>query len=264
MDPGNANFTRNMPIRWIPNGWNPVAKAGNRGSRGPSRARRQSRCSRLTTSGGGGFYLSIVRTYHQYMATASLMNEPPEANSPHELIRAAQGGDHAAFGEIVRTYQSYAYALAMRFVWDHAEAEDIVQESFIRVWRHCPSYTGDTKFTTWLYSIVTRVAMDRIRRRNRWSLLLVRGVGEAEGPVGQSTMEGALHNAQAIERVREVTKRLPHVQRLVFTLRDLQDLPVEDVARITGMSAASIKANLCHARKRIRHLLPAYGISEGR
>lgn len=49
--------------------------------------------------------------------------------------------------------------------------------------------------------------------------------------------------------MREVTKRLPNIQRLVFTLRDLQDLPVEEVVRITGMSAASIKANLCHARK---------------
>lgn len=62
-----------------------------------------------------------------------LMNEAVDAHTLQDLIRAAQGGDHAAFGELVRTYQSYAYALAMRFVWDHAEAEDIVQESCIQV-----------------------------------------------------------------------------------------------------------------------------------
>jgi RNA polymerase sigma-70 factor (ECF subfamily) len=194
------------------------------------------------------------------------MNQASETETPGDLIRAVQDGDHEAFAELVRTHQPYAYALAMRFVWDHAEAEDIVQDSFIRVWRHCSSFRGDTKFTTWLYSIVSRVAMDRIRRRNRWSLLLVRGGGvEEEREIADpGAVDLALHNAQAIERVRSLTERLPHVQRLVFTLRDLQDLSVEDVVRITGMPASSIKANLCHARKRIRDLLRAYGIKEAR
>ena len=198
------------------------------------------------------------------MATIPLMNEPAGAESTLDLLRAVQGGDHEAFAALVRAHQPYAYALAMRFVWDHAEAEDVVQESFIRVWQHCSSFSGEAKFTTWLYSIVTRVAMDRIRRRKRWSLLLVRGDGQEQEPAGQSTAESALHNAQAVDRVRALTEKLPHVQRMVFTLRDLQDLPVEEVVRITGMSAASIKANLCHARKRMRDLLRAYGINEER
>jgi RNA polymerase sigma-70 factor (ECF subfamily) len=198
------------------------------------------------------------------MATEHPSTDTAQPGCPSDLLDRFRDGDHAAFAELVRLHQPYAYALAMRFVWDHAEAEDIVQDSFIRVWNHCSSFSTEMKFTTWLYSIVSHMAMDRIRRKKRWSLLLVRGASEEAEPGGQSTMDAALHNAQAIERVRSLTERLPHVQRLVFTLRDLQDLPVDEVARISGMTPASIKANLCHARKRIRHLLRAYGIREGR
>lgn len=210
------------------------------------------------------FYLSIAQAYHEYMAATTHMNDPIPVDDAYRLLRAVQEGDQAAFARLVRMHQPYAYALAMRFVWDHAEAEDIVQESFIRVWKHCSSFSGEAKFTTWLYSIVSRVAMDRIKRKKRWGLLFVRGEEHGDQTAGQSTMESTLYNARAIERVRALTERLPHVQRMVFTLRDLQDLPVDEVVRITGMSAASIKANLCHARKRMRDLLRADGIKEGR
>jgi RNA polymerase sigma-70 factor (ECF subfamily) len=196
------------------------------------------------------------------MPTTTTLHDRADIDGLRDLIRSVRAGDHAAFGELVRLHQQYAYALAMRFVWDHAEAEDIVQDSFIRVWNHCGSYNEEMRFTTWLYSIVTRVAMDRIRRRRRWGLLFVRSTGENDDVPEQSSIEHGVHNAQAIERVRSLTAQLPHVQRLVFTLRDLQDLPAEEVAQITGMSPSSIKANLWHARKRMRHLLGAYGIKE--
>jgi RNA polymerase sigma-70 factor, ECF subfamily len=189
-----------------------------------------------------------------------------EPGREEELTHRFKESDQGAFAELVRRNRSYAYALAMRFVWDHAAAEDVVQESFIRVWNHRESFREGMRFTTWLYSIVTRVGLDHCRRKKRWSSLVVRS---ASTPVESEQAEsgdlaGDLHTAQTLECIRRLTEGLPDVQRAVFTLRDLQDLPVEEVGEITGLSADAIKANLYHARMRMRKLLRARGINDGR
>jgi RNA polymerase sigma-70 factor, ECF subfamily len=187
-------------------------------------------------------------------------------DQPDELTGRFTEGDRRAFAELVRRNRSYAYALAMRFVWDHAAAEDIVQESFIRVWHHRTSFREGMRFTTWLYSIVTRVSLDHCRRKKRWGNLVVRGSGEQgeSEHAGGPDIAGDLHTAQTLECIRRLAEELPDVQRAVFTLRDLQDLPVEEVGAITGLSADTIKANLYHARMRMRKLLRARGINDGR
>lgn len=189
--------------------------------------------------------------------TASTTSEVPCAQPAPELFERIKAGDHAAFGTLVRHYQSYAYALAMRFVWDRQEADDIVQESFIRVWDNIGSYRPEQKFTTWLYAIVARRSIDYIRAKSRWGRIVVRDEsrGECEGLHTASSQDERLDNEQFIATIHGLVEHLPRAQRLVFTLRDLQDLSVEEVVEMTGMSAASVKANLWHARKRIRELL---------
>jgi RNA polymerase sigma-70 factor, ECF subfamily len=191
------------------------------------------------------------------MMTATTISEPHSEQPVPEIFQRIKAGDHAAFRTLVERYQSYAYALAMRFVWDRQEADDIVQESFIRVWDNIGSYRPENKFTTWLYAIVTRLCIDRIRSRNRWGRVLVRDPlqTEQERPADQPSPDERIDNEQLIERIRGLVERLPRAQRLVFTLRDLQDLTVDEVEEVTGLSATSIKANLCHARKRVREML---------
>jgi len=154
----------------------------------------------------------------------------------------------------------------MRFVWDHADAEDIVQESFIRVWRHCGGFHEGSKFTTWLYTIVTNVSMDRLRKKKRWGNLVIRSAGREQDTAlaGAAEVVDELHMALTVDRVRTMASRLPEAQRVVFTLRDLQDLSVEEVCQITGMPAELIKAHLYHARKRMRSLMREQGINDGR
>jgi len=174
-----------------------------------------------------------------------------------ELLERVRDGEHAAFETLVRQYQPYAYALAMRYVWDRYEADDIVQESFVRVWENAGAYRPEVKFSTWLFTIVTRLSIDRVRSRKRWDRIAVRSELRPvhEEPAGEPSHDDRMDNRRMVSVIRDLVCHLPKAQRIVFTLRDMQDLSVDEVQEVTGMSKDTIKANLCHARKRIRELL---------
>jgi RNA polymerase sigma-70 factor (ECF subfamily) len=174
--------------------------------------------------------------------------------------------DLASFEQLVRQYQSYAFALALKFLCNEADATDVVQESFIRVWRQMDRYDRDQKFTTWLYRIVANLCLDRIRALNRRrGIFYRRELDPAVDDVpDERDWENIHSNEQLAEVIKSVASTLSPKQRLVFTLRDLQDLSVNEVVEITGMSPGSVKTNLHYARKTIRDLLAdRYGIVRG-
>ena len=88
------------------------------------------------------------------------------------LIRNAKQGNAEAFRGLVETYQNYAFQLAYRFLRCEADAQDAVQDAFIRVWKHLPRFNQRKKFTTWLYRIVVNIALDHIRKKKRRSEVL--------------------------------------------------------------------------------------------
>ena len=192
------------------------------------------------------------------------------ADSPNEIqldaVTGSQCGDLAAFEKLVRNYQPYAFSLAMKFLCDETEAADVVQDSFIRVWKHIDRYDPTQKFTTWLYSIVSNLCMDRFRslRRSR-SLFLSRDRDPVmEDLPDERDWAAMCSGEQLADIVRTLARGLSEKQRLVFTLRDLHDLTVEEVVEITGLSAGSVKTNLHYARKSIRGtLVRHYGVMRG-
>jgi DNA-directed RNA polymerase specialized sigma24 family protein len=87
-----------------------------------------------------------------------------------ELIKKAKNGDVHAFRQIVNEYQSYAYAVAFRFLYDECDAEDVVREVFIRIWNNLSGFDPRKKFTTWMYKIIINLCYDKAKsnkRRNR-------------------------------------------------------------------------------------------------
>ena len=187
------------------------------------------------------------------------MNRRPKDLSDTEIARlaaAASSGDSTAFGALVRATQSYAYSLAFRFLCSEPDARDIVQEAFVRVWQHLGEYDKSRKFTTWLYTIVSNLSMDHIRSRKRRLGLFVSN--SEEEPVDPVEFETIHSNAELASIVQNLTGQLPPTQRLVFVLRDLQDLSVGEVVKASRLSEASVKTNLHLARKRIRELLVRY------
>jgi RNA polymerase sigma-70 factor (ECF subfamily) len=168
------------------------------------------------------------------------------------LINQCQSGDVDAFRKLVEQHQQFAYRLAFRLVCGDDVAKDIVQESFIRVWRNLHRFDQTKKFTTWLHTIVVNLAYDQLRTDRRRRGLFFSLVRDDDPPATESDAQEALSNKELAERIRGLTGSLPPKQRMVFVLRDLQDLTIQEVAETLGMSASSVKANLCYARAQIR------------
>ncbi len=159
-----------------------------------------------------------------------------------------------AFRNLVRDNQPYAYALAFRFLGNAADAEDAVQESFLRVWKHLTEYDPARKFTTWFYRIVANVCFDALKSK------------KSKGKTGQVPLNGTrieiadpdadlardLDGKEAVRLIHCFARELPPKQRMVFVLRDLQDLSIDETARALRMTRASVKNNLIHARRFLR------------
>jgi RNA polymerase sigma-70 factor (ECF subfamily) len=152
-----------------------------------------------------------------------------------ELIDRSKRGEIDAFRHLVKRHQGYAFALAFRLVCDEETAKDVVQESFIRIWKHLQEYDPAVKFTTWLYRIVVNLSFDQLKMDKRRGRVIENFV-----------------NRDLVERIRRVAARLPLKQQLVFVLRDLNDLSVQETADVLAMSSGSVKANLSYARQTIR------------
>lgn len=183
-----------------------------------------------------------------------------------DVVSRSQCRDLAAFEQLVRKYQPYAFSLAMKFLCDEAEASDVVQESFLRVWKHIDRYDPNQRFTTWLYKIVSNLCVDRFRslKRSR-SIFLSRDRDPVlEDLPDERDWETLRSHEQLADIIKTLSSRLSRTQKLVFTLRDLQDLTVEEVVGITGLSIGSVKTNLHYARKSIRDMLVRhYGVVRG-
>lgn len=171
-----------------------------------------------------------------------------------QLIRLCQEGDLEAFRVLVQAYHGSAESLARRLVGNRQDAQDIVQEAFIRVWRHLARYDLRKSFTTWLFRIVTNLAYDVLRKRLKHGAALTSWSDHDDFIAHESAHDEALQIAMTI---RYKAARLPLKQQLVFVLRDLQELSVAEVAKILDISQDAVKVNLYHARHALRRYLEA-------
>ena len=169
-----------------------------------------------------------------------------------DIVDRCKKRDEKAFKVLVEQFQSYAFSLAFRLVLSEDDAKDIVQESFIRIWRHISHYDSGILFTTWLYKIVTNLSYDNLksgRRRNNAKSELADN--QALLTAGDNISRD-FENKDLIRKIRQLSKDLTIKQRMVFVLRDLHDLSVKDVCKILNLSEGAVKTNLYLARLNIR------------
>jgi RNA polymerase sigma-70 factor (ECF subfamily) len=157
----------------------------------------------------------------------------------------------------VEFHQNYVYVVAFRFLCNDYEAEEVIQETFIRVWKNLSRFNQDMRFTTWLYKIVTNLCCDRLRSRKRTPHILPFDMENAALLNQPSTenIESALINRELADLIRFLTENLTPMQRIVFTLSELEELTVDEVVTITGLTPQKIKSNLYCARQAIRNKL---------
>ncbi|MEZ4297492.1 MAG: sigma-70 family RNA polymerase sigma factor [Polyangiaceae bacterium] len=193
-----------------------------------------------------------------------------EAEEDRELIVRAQNGDGKAFRKLVERHQRRAYAIALGLVRDQADAHEIVQEAFLRVYRGLPSFQGGSSFFTWLYRIVTNLSIDLIRKPGRKDAELVEGqkVDEnADFPL-VSRIDGAdpinvMRRREIAARIQAALDALPPYHRGVILMREVEGMSYEEMAQAMNVSKGTIMSRLFHARQKLQRALADCYAEEG-
>ncbi len=178
-------------------------------------------------------------------------NEP----MPHdvaELVAAAQGGDRAAFDELVRATYAETYTLALRLMGNEEDARDVVQDAYLRAFRGLRRFRGDARFSTWMYRITANCAATHHGRRAKHRH---EPLDEADRLPDERPKVDPQAQSDATElraRLTEALGALPAKLRQVVVLRDIYDLPHEAIAAELGISETAAKVRLHRARKKLR------------
>lgn len=190
---------------------------------------------------------------------------PTAEPSDETLAARAAAGDDRAFEEIVERYQGRVYRLACRLTSD-TDAPDVLQETFLQVYRHLRSFRGESRFGTWLYRIATNAGRMHRRARARRpaeSLETLLPRFDAEGiHVGTpaelqvaSRADELLDRRFLAEKARAVIAQLPDLYREAFVLRDLEEMSTADVAQALGVEPATVRQRVHRARLMLRGFL---------
>jgi len=183
------------------------------------------------------------------------MDSPKAKITDKQLILACQKDDQQAFRQLVQRYQTTAFRFAFRLNCNSEEAEDLCQHAFLKLWNYRRNIRPEATFSTLLYTVVSRLWIDHGRSGKRnlsWKRIRP---SDPDLVDAQASPESITINQDLAQRIRNLSRHLPPRQKLVFTLRDLEDMTINEVVEITGLSTASVKTNLCKARQKIRKQL---------
>jgi RNA polymerase sigma-70 factor, ECF subfamily len=183
----------------------------------------------------------------------------PVALTEAEAIRLAQAGDAAAFEFLYRMHSRRVYALCLRMVGNPADAEDLMQEAFLQLFRKIGTFRGESAFSTWLHRMTVNVVLMRLRKKSLPAASLEETTEPDEETGGPRKDIGApdLGLSGAVDRVNleRSIEKLPPGYRTVFVLHDVQGYEHNEIADIMGCSVGNSKSQLHKARTRLRELL---------
>ena len=166
-----------------------------------------------------------------------------------DVIQKAIAGDTNSFRKIAEQLQAIGYSVAFRFTGNQFEAEDILQEAFIKLWKNLRNYRKEVKLTTWFYKIVANQSLDFLKSR-QGKLRNKRDDLDRNMRTSFSA-DGDHERDELMLMIKAAAEKLTPKQQAVFILRDLEGLDVEEVVTILSMTAANVKSNLFHARRHI-------------
>lgn len=180
-----------------------------------------------------------------------------------DIIRRAQVGDAEALTQLILSQQHYVYSIAMSVLKNPDDAADLTQDAFIRLVRALPQYTGESRFTTWLYRLVVNLGRDELRRRGRQVPI----APPSQEPEEQDPMASVADDdrwadpAQALDsqelrsEVRRALAQLDEHHRLVLTLYYFDDMKYTDIAEVLDMPLNTVKSHIRRGKERLAALL---------
>ena len=181
------------------------------------------------------------------------------------VIRRVQRGDANAFEYLVAAYEKNVYNLALRMTGSPEDAEDMAQEASLKAYSSLDSFRGDSKFSVWLYRIVSNVCLDFLRRqkkRQSFSLSMEDDDGEQtelELPDLSRLPEEELEKKLTRDAVRRGLAQLPEDARQILLLREIQGLSYEEIGETLGLEPGTVKSRIFRARKKLCAFLLADG-----
>ena len=179
-----------------------------------------------------------------------------------ELIAAFQQGSEKAFDVLVGRFKNPLTNFVYRFLGDFDECDDVVQETFVRVFRNKHLYTPQAKFSTWIYTIAGNLAKSRLRQRDRHRLVSLfhpgkKGAdeGEREIPDLRYAADRDADRALKHERIQKALNSISPKYREVVVLRDIQELSYQEIAKVTGLNLGTVKSRIKRGRTMLQVLL---------
>ncbi len=169
----------------------------------------------------------------------------------NDIIRLyCEGRQEEAFNGIVHAYTERLYWHVRRFLCNHEDANDLLQDIFIKIWTALPTFRGDAKLYTWLYRIATNEVLNNLRKKRFKALISLESA--------HANMEGMIdddphfNGTQLQRELHKAIQRLPEKQRIVFNLRYFDEMKYEDISEITGTSVGALKASYHHAYSKVK------------
>jgi len=181
------------------------------------------------------------------------------------LVRAVQGGDIAAYDELVRRYQERVYATIYHMTSNHDDASDLAQETFIKAYQALKSFKGDSSFYTWVYRIAVNKTINFLKqRKNRTNLSLNDMDLNAENDpdlvalTSDRTPRRDVSLTELQEKLNAAMQKLSEIHRLVVTLHDVQGLSHEEIGKIMDCNVGTVRSRLFYARQQLQAYLSDY------
>lgn len=185
-------------------------------------------------------------------------------NNQSISLAALKAGDRAEFARLVEATSNHIYRLALKILRDPQDAEDVLQESYIKALRALPDFEGRSSLSTWLYRIAVNEALMLLRKR-RVTLVPVDEDPDKDEPTAGlvltdwgSLPENELLSTEGRQELDSAVETLPDNLRVVFTLRDMEGMSIRETADLLGLTETAVKTRLLRARMRLRNQLSTY------
>jgi RNA polymerase sigma-70 factor (ECF subfamily) len=181
------------------------------------------------------------------------------------LVRRAQAEDMGAYDQLVRRYQERLYATVYHMTSNHEDANDLVQETFIKAFRALKSFKGDSSFYTWIYRIAVNKTINFLKqRKNRVQMSLddldfnVENDPDLVALISEKTPRRNLHLSELQEKLNGAMRKLSEHHRMVVVLHDIQGLSHEEIGTIMDCNVGTVRSRLFYARQQLQAHLSDY------
>ena len=198
------------------------------------------------------FFLSLV-TKGSIMSSNNQMT----INNDQIIINQIIKGDTSAFSVLVDNYKDLVFTLALRMVKNREEAEEVSQDTFIKVYKSLNKFKGDSKFSTWIYKVAYNTCLDRLKKIKReYNVVAIDEFTEHQ----VKTLENALDQMEEQEhkqKIQECLQLLPSEDSFLLTLYYFEEQSLEEISKVVGLTANNVKVKLYRIRKKLTSILKA-------